>query len=242
VANSPAEAVAGADAVLTVLFDADSVISVMTEAMPGWNPSAVWVQMSTIGLEGAARVAAFAEQHRLSVLDAPMLGTKAPAENGQLVLLISGEPALVERLSPVWEAIGSRTVSAGERIGDASALKLAANAWVGSITALVAQSLAMVDAFGLDPQLFVDAIKGGATDTAYAHVKGAAMLSGNYQPSFAIDGLLKDLGLIRAATAETGVPDHILAAVQDKFAESARAGHGADDMAAVFTTFVRPTQ
>jgi 3-hydroxyisobutyrate dehydrogenase len=242
VAHTPAEAVAGADAVLTVLFDADSVISVMTEALPGWNPSAVWAQLSTVGLEGAARVAALAEQHQLAVLDAPMLGTKAPAENGQLVMLISGDPALAKRLSPVWEAIGSRTVPAGERIGDASALKLAANAWVGSITALVAQSLAMVDAFGLDPQLFLDAIKGGATDTAYAHVKGAAMLSGSYQPSFAIDGLLKDFGLIRAAAAGAGVPDHILAAVQDTFAESARAGHGADDMAAVFTTFLRTTR
>ena len=125
VADSPAAAVAGADAVLTVLFDADSVLSVMTEALPGWNPSAVWAQLATIGIDGTARVAALAERHGLSLVDAPMLGTKAPAENGQLVMLISGEPALIERLSPVWEAIGSRTVRVGERVGDASALKLA---------------------------------------------------------------------------------------------------------------------
>ena len=150
---------AGADAVLTVLFDADAVLSVMTEALPGWNPSAVWAQLATIGIDGTARVAALAELNGLSLVDAPMLGTKAPAENGQLVMLISGEPALIERLSPVWEAIGSRTVRAGDRVGQASALKLAVNAWVGSITALIAQSLAMVGAFGLDPQLFLDAIQ-----------------------------------------------------------------------------------
>jgi 3-hydroxyisobutyrate dehydrogenase len=239
VAGSPAAAVAGADAVLTVLFDADAVLSVMTEALPGWTPSAVWAQLATIGIDGTARVAELADLNGLSLVDAPMLGTKAPAENGQLVMLISGEPALIERLSPVWEAIGSRTVRAGERVGQASALKLAVNAWVGSITALIAQSLALVGAFGLDPQLFLDAIKGGATDTAYAHVKGAAMLSENYAPSFTMDGVLKDLGLIRAAAVRYGVPDDLLGVVQDKFEQAIRAGHGADDMAAVFTAFAR---
>ena len=239
VADSPAAAVAEAEAVLTVLHDADSVIAVVTDALPGWNPSAVWAQLSTIGIGGTARVAALADRHGLSLVDAPMLGTKAPAESGKLVMLVSGESALVDRLSPVLEAIGARTVVVGERNGDASALKLAANAWVGSITALVAQSLAMVGAFGLDPQLFLDAIKGGATDTPYAHVKGAAMLTANYEPSFAVDGVLKDLGLIREAARAAGVPDEILAAVQDKFENSQRAGHGADDMAAVFTAFTR---
>jgi 3-hydroxyisobutyrate dehydrogenase len=239
VADSPAAAVAGADAVLTVLFDADAVLSVMTAALPRWNPSAVWAQLATIGIDGTARVAALAEQHGLSLVDAPMLGTKAPAESGKLVMLISGEPALIERLSPVWEAIGSRTVLAGERVGDASALKLAANAWVQSVTVLIAQSMAMTRAFGLDPQLFLDAIRGGGTDMPYAHAKGAAMLSSNYEPSFSIDGALKDLGLIREAAQRAGLPDEILTAVQDKFDEAGRAGHGADDMAAVFTAFAR---
>ncbi len=242
VAGSPAAAVAGADAVLTVLFDADAVLSVITEALPGWNPSAVWAQLSTIGIDGTARARALAEQHDLSLLDAPMLGTKAPAESGQLVMLISGEPALIERLSPVWEAIGSRTVLAGERVGDASALKLAANAWVQSVTALIAQSMAMTRAFGLDPQLFLDAIRGGGTDMPYAHAKGAAMMSSNYEPSFSIDGVVKDLGLIRAAAVRAGVPDEILAVVLEKFQESVRDGHGADDMAAVYSAFARTSR
>jgi len=237
VAPTPADAVADADAVLTVLFDADAVLSVITEALPGWNRSAVWAQLSTIGIDGTAQAAALAEQRDLLLVDAPMLGTKAPAEHGQLVMLISGEPGLIDRLAPVWEAIGSRTVLAGDRVGDASALKLAVNAWVGSVTALIGQSMSLTRAFGLDPQLFLDAIRGGGTDMPYAHAKGAAMMSSNYQPSFSMDGAIKDLGLIRAAAVRAGVPDEVLAAVQEKFAESVRAGHGADDMAAVFTAF-----
>ncbi|HZM67085.1 MAG TPA: NAD(P)-dependent oxidoreductase [Nakamurella sp.] len=238
VATDPADAVKAADAVLTVLFDADAVIAVMSEALGAMPESATWAQLSTIGLDGTARVAKLAERHGVAVVEAMMLGTKTPAEQGQLVLLVSGDRSLLERLDPVFEAIGSRAVNAGGRLGQASALKLTANAWVGSITALVGQSLAMAGGLGLDPQLFLDAIIGGATDTPYAHVKGAAMQSGSYEPSFTIDGVLKDLDLIRSAAQTAGVPDELLQAVQGKFEVARRSGHGSDDMAAVYTAFL----
>jgi len=238
VAASPAEAVRRADVVLTVLFDADSVVEVMTAAMDGLPPSAIWAQLSTIGLAGTERAATLAVQHHISFVEAMMLGTRAPAENGQLVLLVSGDPAVLDRLTPVFSAIGSRTVHAGDEIGMASALKLAVNAWVGSVSALVGQSMALTGALGLDPQLFLDAISGGATDTPYAHVKGAAMLSGDFQPSFTIDGVVKDLALIRTAALGAGVPDDVLAAVQAKYLAAGRAGHGSQDMAAVYTAFL----
>jgi 3-hydroxyisobutyrate dehydrogenase len=101
----------------------------------------------------------------------------------------------------------------------------------------VAQSLALTAGLGLDPQLFLEAIKGGATDTPYAHVKGAAMLSGSFEPSFAVDGVLKDLGLIRAGAQDAGVPDDVLREVERKYADAAAMGHGGDDMAAVYTAF-----
>jgi len=238
VAASPVEAVAGAEAVLTVLFDADSVIDVMSSALPAMQASSIWAQLSTIGLDGTARAAKLAEQHGVLMVDAMMLGTRAPAEKGELVLLVSGDAAQLDHLAPVFDAIGSRTIDAGAELGQASALKLATNAWVGSITALVGQSLAMVGALGLDPQLFLDAIRGGPTDTPYAHVKGAAMLSADYRPSFTIDGVLKDLDLIRSAAQTAGVPDELLQAVQGKFEVARRSGHGSDDMAAVYTAFL----
>ena len=131
-------------------------------------------------------------------------------------------------------------MNAGPTIGAASALKLAANAWVQSVTALVGQSMALTRSFGLDPQLFLDAIKGGATDTPYAQIKGAAIIANDYPPSFTIDGTLKDLGLIRAAAQDVGVSDDVLAAVQARFAAASKAGHGSDDMGAVYTAFLPP--
>lgn len=237
VADSPAEAVTGAEAVLTVLFDTDAVLDVMTQIVGSLGDS-VWLQLSTIGLDGSAKTAELARQHGVSLVEAMMLGTKAPAEKGQLVLLVGGDPALIDRLSPVFDAISARVVNTGEKIGPATALKLAANAWVGSITALIGQSMALTRALGLDPQLFLDAIEGGATDVQYAHVKGKSILAGEYPPSFPVAGIIKDLGLIRAAAQDVGVADEVLAAVEGRFLAADELGHGSDDMASVYTAFL----
>ena len=239
-APTPGDAVADADAVLTVLFDGDAVLDVMADAVDAMPDAAIWVQLSTIGLADIGRAAELAARHGVSLVDSPMLGTKTPAETGKLVLLVSGDQTLIDRLAPVFEAISIRTVNAGPTIGAASALKLAANAWVQSVTALIGQSMALTKSFGLDPQLFLDAISGGAIDTPYAHIKGAAIIANDYPPSFTIDGTIKDLGLIRTAARDVGVADDVLAAVEARFIAASRAGHGADDRGAVYTAFLPP--
>lgn len=237
VTDTAVEAVAGADAVLTMLFDAEAVLAVLDEVADDFGPQTVLVQSSTVGRDGTARIAQLADRRGLQVLDAPVLGTRKPAEYGALVVLASGDPALRDRVAPVLEAIGSRTVWAGDELGRATALKLACNAWVASINAAVAQSLALAEGFGLDPDLFLQAIQGGPTDTAYAHVKGAQMLSGDFAVSFALDGVLKDLGLIEAAGSDAGVDTSWLNALRESYSRASRAGHGAEDMAAVVTSF-----
>lgn len=236
VATSAGDAVRGSGAVLVMVFDTDAVLDVL-ESVAADVGDAVVLQSSTIGLDGTRRVAEAAARHGLTVVDAPVLGTKQPAENGALVPLVSGDAAAIGRVEPVLGAIGAKTIRAGERIGDASALKLICNAWVGSLTGALGQSVAMAERLGLDPQLFLDAIAGGATDTPYAHVKGAAMIDGAYPTSFSVDGVLKDVGLIRDAAREAGVPDDILAAIARLFQTTADLGHGGDDMAAVRTAF-----
>lgn len=237
VCAEPDAAVRGADVVLTMLYDADSVLEVVRVAAPAMGDS-VWVQSATIGLDGIRRVAAFAEEHGLRVLDAPVLGTKKPADEGELVVLVSGAPTLRETVQPVFDAIGSRTMWIGDDLGDASALKLAANAWVASITAAAGQSLALARALGLDPQLFFDAIAGGPLDSRYARMKGAAMIADTYEPvAFALDGATKDLALIEGAAASAGVDTRLLEALAELYRDAGRAGFGAADMSAVHLAF-----
>lgn len=236
VAASAGDAVRGSDAVLLSVFDTDAVLDVLETAAPD-IVDAVVVQTATIGVDGSRRVAEAAARLGVTVVDAPVLGTKQPAESGALVPLVSGDSTAIARIEPVLDAIGTKTIRAGDRIGDGSALKLVCNAWVATLTGALGQSIAMAERLGLDPQLFLDSIAGGATDTPYAHVKGAAMIEGTYPTSFSIGGVIKDVGLMRDAAQESGLPEDILAAVVGLFQSAADQGHTDDDMAAVRTAF-----
>lgn len=237
VAGTARDAVASVDVVVTMLFDAAAVLEVLGQVSDVVAQDTVVAQMSTIGLAGTASVARLAADASLRVLDAPVLGTRQPAADGKLVVLASGDPGLRVLAQPVFDAVGARTVWAGDSLGRGSALKLAANAWIATVTAGVAQSLSLTQALGLDPQLFLDAIAGGQSDTPYAHVKGASMLAGHFPSQFALDGLLKDLGLIRSAVGSAGVDPAVADALLDVFQRASDAGHGGEDIAAVVSTF-----
>lgn len=233
IADSVAAAVTGVDAVLTMLFDMNAVLDIADELTGALGSDAIWLQSSTVGPAGIERIARAADTAAL--LDAPMLGTKQPAEQGKLVPLVSGPPELVERVRPVLDAVGAKTVVAGEQLGAASALKLACNAWILSITAATAQSVALAQALGIDGQLFLQAIDGGASDSPYAQLKGAAMLDGDFTASFGLDGGRKDLGLIDEAARGASVNPALLGGVRALFDTASELGHGEDDLAAVYT-------
>src|SRR3954454_3021437 len=132
VTDSPAEAVRGADVVITMLYDTDSVESILRDAADGLGDDVVLLQQSTVGVEGAERLGQVAEELGLVYVDAPVLGTKKPAEDGALVVLASGPEDVRDRIAPVLEAIGSRTIWVGAA-GQGSRLKLVANSWVLSV-------------------------------------------------------------------------------------------------------------
>ena len=237
VAADASEAVRGADVVLTMLFDADSVLQVVGAVVDQIGPDAVWLQTSTIGVDGAERAAAFAAEHGIAALDAPVLGTKAPAEQGTLTVLVSGDPALVDRVRPVLDAIGARTIVAGDRFGQASALKLACNSFIAVVTAAIGQALELARAIGVEPRLVLEAFDGAAVNSPYLQLKGRQVLAGEHPTSFAVAGVVKDLGLVLAAAREVGIPDGLLRASLAAFQQASDAGHGGDDMSAVAESF-----
>jgi 3-hydroxyisobutyrate dehydrogenase len=186
------------------------VIDVIGQARPA--PGTLWMQSATVGLEGADRTIATARELGLQLVDCPVLGTKEPAEKGALVLLASGPEDARERLGPVFDALGSKTVWLGEA-GAGSRMKMAGNAWLLSVTAGVAQSIALTRALGLDPADFLVAIDGGPLDAPYVHLKGAAMIEEEFPVSFGLTGATKDARLIAAALRSAGVSDRVLAGV-----------------------------
>ena len=238
VAATAAEAVADADAVITMLWDGNSVAEVMADALPTAPDGVLWAQTSTVSLHDAGDLLpSLAEGCDARYVDAPVLGTRQPAEDGRLTVLAAAPEALRDPVAPVFGAIGARTVWVSERPGDGTRLKLVANSWVGTIVAATAQSIAMAQGLGLDPRAFLDMMKGGAVDAPYLHIKGEAIIAGQFATSFAVDGAVKDTGLIAAAMRESGTDATLMEAISAQYRKAAESGHGEEDMAAIFYAF-----
>lgn len=241
VTDTPTEAVEGADVVLTMLYDGNAVLEVMREAAPALRTGAVWAQCTTAGIDLVADLAAFAREHGLVFYDAPVLGTRQPAEAGQLTVLAAGPEEGRETVTPVFDAVGAKTVWTGAdgAAGSASRLKLVANSWVLAATAAAGEVLALSQALGVDPQDFFDLIQGGPLDMGYLRAKSALVLDGKLTPaSFAVATAAKDARLIVEAGERNGVRLDVAAATAERLARAAAQGHADEDMvAAYFASF-----
>ncbi|MET8996609.1 NAD(P)-dependent oxidoreductase [Amycolatopsis sp. NPDC004169] len=235
VAGSPSAAAEGADVLVTMLADGPAVAEAFEAASPA--SGTLWLQMSTVGLDWTDRLAALAEKAGVVFVDAPVLGTRQPAEQAQLLVLGSGPEEARPAATPVFDAVGMRTIWLGPA-GRGSRLKLVMNAWVLALTNATAESLGLAKALGLDPALFLETIEGGGLDVGYAHVKGGAMLAGEYPPAFPAGLAAKDARLVVEAAGDEvdlagakAVLAHLEAAVE--------AGHGDEDMAALYRAVVK---
>jgi 3-hydroxyisobutyrate dehydrogenase len=231
--DSPEEAVAGADVVATVLSDGDATLEVAGAALPRTRDGAVWAQMGTVGLDATGRCAKLADEQGVAFVDAPVLGTRQPAEQGALVVLASGPQELGDRLAPVFDAVGSKTLWLGPA-GAGTRLKLVCNTWVLALVEGLAESFALADRLGVDPEQFFTAIDGGPLDCGYARIKGQAIENGDFTPAFKLVHAAKDARLVAEAAAaedlELPMVDAIAAALQ----RGSEAGHGDDDMIASY--------
>jgi 3-hydroxyisobutyrate dehydrogenase len=234
VAEDPADAVRGADVVVTMLSDADAVLDVAGGAADAFG-DAVWAQMSTIGLEGTERCALLAEAHGISLVDAPVLGTRGPAEQGNLIVLASGPDAARERVTGVFDAVGSRTVWLGQA-GAATRLKLVINAWIVTVTEGAAEVIALAEGLGVDPRAFLGAVEGGPLDNGYLRMKATMMLERDFPPSFSLRNAAKDADLVVAAGERHALDLPLPRAIAERLREGVETGHGEEDVAATYLT------
>lgn len=234
VTGTPAEAVEGADTLLTVLYDGPATLDAVRSAAPALRPGAVWMQSTTAGLDGLRPLAALAAEQQLTFVDAPLLGTRQPAESGQLTVLAAGPEPARTALGAVLDAVAARTVWVSGQPGDATRLKLVCNSWVLTVTHGVAEALALSEGLGIDPGAFLDAVEGGPLDMGYLRVKADAIRSGRLEPSFAVSTAEKDARLIVAAGEKSGVRLDVAAAGAERFRRAAEQGHSDEDMAASY--------
>lgn len=240
-AASLAEAAAGADAVFTILPSLESVEQAvrgpggLVETAPR---EATLVQMSTISPDLTRRLAEAAGAKGLGFLDAPMSGTSAMVARGDCTILVGGDPALVERCRPIFEAIAERTVHVGD-VGMASLAKLVTNLLVALNTAALAEALVLGAKGGIDPATMLDVLAGTAAASRMMEIRGPLMATGEFPAQMKLDLFLKDLRLMLEEGQRLGVPLPLTSTAQQLYAAAAAAGAGSQDLAAVITTLER---
>jgi 3-hydroxyisobutyrate dehydrogenase len=232
--DDPRAAAEGADIVITMLSDAPTVLDVAAAALDGAPSSTLWLQMSTIGLEGMTRCLELAQTVGIACVDAPVLGTRQPAEDAKLVILASGPEDARERVEPIFDAVGQRTIWLGEA-GAASRCKVVINSWIVGVVNVLAETIAAARALEVDPQRFFDALEGGALDLPYARMKGAAMMARDFDDaSFRLALARKDADLVLAAASDADLDLPVMSAIADRMRRAEDDGHGDEDMAATY--------
>lgn len=198
VADSPADAVRQADVVITMVTDADAVLSIATDqgmlaAMPR---GAIWAQMSTIGVAGTERLARLVSEQRpdIVLLDAPVAGSRGPAEQGKLVILASGPDEARDRISPLFDVLGQRTAWVGP-VGAGSRIKLVNNLLLAFIAEGLAESIALGQSLGLDRQAVLNALQGSPLVAPWAAEKLQRIGQNDYSPQYPLSLALKDVDL-----------------------------------------------
>ena len=233
VAASPREAVRDARVVITMLPTPDVVNSVIfgEGVAEAFAEGAVWAQMGTIGVTATTELAGRLSAVRPGVMfvDAPVSGSKGPAEAGQLLILASGPPAAEPVSRPVFSVIGRKTVWLGQA-GRGSRLKLVVNAYMSILIEGVAEALALAARLGIETETVAEAIEGGPLDAPIADAKLHQMERGDFAPEFPLEWALKDVDLAIGAAGGAALP--LLAALSGQWHAAVNAGHGREDVSA----------
>ncbi|MFP3580585.1 NAD(P)-dependent oxidoreductase [Arthrobacter sp. SIMBA_036] len=229
-APTVAEAAAEADVVLTVLRDGPAVASIAEEMLQAMRPEAIWAQVSTVGPVMAQSLRESAASHGIGFLDAPVSGSTPQASQGALLWLVSGQDNAVGIARPVLERLGKEVRVVGGDL-EASALKLAVNTWLAASTVAIADVLKVCDALGVSHEEMVTTLQATPLAMPFAFAKIDLMEKREYPAGFAVDLALKDVDLT-LADGKLDLP--FLEAVQERLKAAISAGHGRDDVAAVY--------
>jgi len=237
VADSAADAARQAAIVVTMVTDADAVLSIARDQgmLAALAPGAIWAQMSTIGVAGIDRVAALASAERPDVmlLDAPVSGSRDPAERGELTIFASGPGEARPRVAALFGALGHRTIWAGEA-GAGTRLKLVNNTWLAFANEAVATSVALARRLGLEDATVLEALSGSTLVSSWQAAKLQRVADGEFSAQFALSLALKDVHLALQAAGDDRFD--VLACLADEWQRAVDQGLGDQDLTVVTRT------
>ena len=220
VAKSPAEAAANAEVVMTMLSDDHAAAQVVfgeSGLISGLQKNAVHVSNSTISTALAKRLAEAHQQHGQGYLSAPVFGRPEAAEARKLIVAVAGAPPLIERVRPILDAIGRKTVIIGIEPWQANAVKLCGNFMIASMMESFGEAFAVIRKSGIDHQLFFELMKDLFGSPVYDNY-GGSIAAEKYAPAgFALPLGLKDIRLVLQTAEELAAPMPFASILRDHF-------------------------
>jgi 3-hydroxyisobutyrate dehydrogenase len=231
-AQTPSDVIHGAGVVITMLPTAEVVLDVVGPLLDDWPKDTIWLQMSSVGATEADQLTEAATAHGVTLVDAPVSGSTHPAQEGQLTILASGPDSARAALEPIFDALASRVLWVGAA-GMGSRLKLAANHWMITMVALLAESMNLCELMGLDQQQFIALLDGGPLGSAYAMQKLDEMRRHQYPAGFPVRLALKDLQLVSEVERGSSASMPLLDVAVERFTTASR-DLADQDLAAIY--------
>ncbi|MBT0726468.1 NAD(P)-dependent oxidoreductase [Rosenbergiella australiborealis] len=232
VSKTPAQAVEGSQAVILMLANAEITLDVVTQTLASLDNNAIVIQMGTIGIDATQQLNKLLQEKRPDVtfIDAPVSGTKQPAEMAQIAILASGNPDAQPVVAPVFDAIGKVTHWLGD-VGAGSAMKLVVNSWLIGMVQSLAESQCLASQLGFTPETLWSVLEGGPLAAPYAKNKLAMISEGTFTPQMQLKWALKDAKL--AATAGEAGQTPNLQSITEIWQSAVDAGFGEKDLSVI---------
>ncbi len=191
-----------------------------------------YVDMSTIDAATSQRIAAAIREKGGRFLEAPVSGSKKPAEDGTLVILSGGDRTLYEEVEPAFAKMGKRSFYLGD-VGQGARMKLVVNMIMGAMMAAFCEGLVLGERGDLDPETILEVLDAGALANPMFRLKGPRMLAEDFAVNFPLKHMQKDLRLALLHGDETAQPLHVSAAANEAFKQARAQGLGDEDFSAL---------
>ncbi len=230
-AATPGEAVVDADFVFSCVGDDPDVLEVAIGedgAIPAMKAGAVYIDNSTVSADVAEKLYAAGQAKSVGVLDAPVSGGQAGAENGKLTVMVGGDQAVFDQALPIMQCYGARVVRMGDA-GKGQQAKMVNQICIAGLVQGLSEGLNFAIAAGLDTDALLEAISGGAAQSWQMVNRGHTMVQNEFDFGFAVDWMCKDLRICIEEAKRKGAPLPVTEIVAGYYAELSQMGHGRND-------------
>ncbi len=202
ISQSPKDVAKSSELVITILKDASAVKEVSfgkAGIMEGYHDGLTVADMSTISPQDSISIAKKFQENKIEMLEIPVMGGPPVAETGQLLMMIAGKKELYEKYKKILECIAQKSFYLGQS-GTALTIKLAMNLQISMTALALSEGIILTRGAGLDPRLFLEILNASDYKTRQSEKKGPKMIKGNFDATFTIKNMQKDLNTINAAT------------------------------------------